>query len=145
VFEFAYICQNCHPDELGDGHIESVISIGREMHLAQLVVLEMSTPLQVGQAGEAVVVEWLKSKGYKILVWDTRSPGSSDIEAQHSSAHILVQVKSAILPNQPPSFSGDEEGNIKSRATKIGAEAYEARVQLDTSLKPVAEIKWRKL
>ena len=105
----------------------------------------MSTPFEIGQAGERIVVQWLRSKGYIIDRWDTQSPGSTDIEAHHSQAHILVQVKSAVYPNDPPHLSSDEERNIKSRATRIGAQAYEARVQLDSNLQLLGQIMWRKL
>lgn len=106
---------------------------------------EMATPIEIGQAGERIVVQWLRNYRFTIQGWDTQSPGSTDIEAESSKAHILVQVKSAADPNEPPSLSSDEERNIKSRATRIGAEAWEAQVQLNASLQLVGEIQWRKL
>lgn len=105
----------------------------------------MPTEVEIGQAGEHIVVQWLRDRGYSIDNWDTRAPGSTDIEAHHSTAKILVQVKSAVHPNEPSTLSSDEERNIKSRATRIGAIAYEARVQLNSNLQLIGEIKWRKL
>jgi len=106
----------------------------------------MATPFEIGQAGERIVVQGLKEAGYAIKRWDTQSPGSTDIEAATSKGHILlVQVKSAVHPNEPPSLSSDEERNIESRATRIGAEAWEARVQLNARLQLVGEMQWRKV
>jgi Holliday junction resolvase-like predicted endonuclease len=104
-----------------------------------------STEVEIGQAGEKIVVEWLKGKGYTIDVWDTQAPGSTDIEAHGTSAHLLVQVKSSVHPNEPASLSSDEERNIKSRATRIGAIAWEARVKLDSNLNLMGDIMWREL
>jgi len=98
----------------------------------------------VGRAGERAAVDKLKSLGWTITRWDTSSPGSTDIEAQSGSKRILVQVKSAVPPNEPPLLSAQEEANIKSRATRIGAEAWEAKVWLDNYLNPI-RIEWRKL
>ena len=101
------------------------------------------TAVDVGRAGEAVIVKELQAKGYTIIRWDTQSPGSSDIEA-NTGTHLLVQVKSAVSPNVAASLSSDEERNIKSRATRIGAQAWEARVQLDSGLRN-GTVSWRHL
>ncbi|MHA1228649.1 MAG: hypothetical protein ACTSPV_18140 [Candidatus Hodarchaeales archaeon] len=98
----------------------------------------------VGLAGEKAVVNWLNQKGWEITRWDTDAPGATDIEARSGNKKLLVQVKSAIYPNQPSSLSEEEERNIKSRATMKDAEAWEARVVLDRSLNPM-NIEWRKL
>ena len=105
----------------------------------------MPTEVEIGQAGEKIVVEWLKGKSYIIDRWDTQAPGSTDIEAHHTSAHLLVQVKSSVHPNEPASLSTEEERNIKSRATRIGAVAWEARLKLDSSLNLMGNIMWREL
>lgn len=101
-------------------------------------------PSDIGRAGEKAIVNYLKGKGWEITRWDTQAPGSTDIEACSGNKKLLVQVKSAIYPNQPASLSWEEEKNIKSRATRIGAEAWEARVLLNESLNPMG-VKWRKL
>jgi len=105
----------------------------------------VTTAVEVGQAGEGLVVDWLKAKGYRIDRWDTQSPGSTDIEASGTAKRLLVQVKSALAPNQPAVLSGDEIAKIKSRAGKVGAEAWQAQVQLDSQLRQAGEIKWAKL
>jgi len=106
----------------------------------------MATPFEIGQAAERIVVRWLKEAGYTIKRWDAQSPGSADIEAESSAGHILlVQAKSAVHPNEPPSLSTDEERKIESRAMRVGADAWETRVQLNASLQLIGEIQWRKL
>lgn len=106
----------------------------------------MATPFEIGQAGERIVVQWLKEAGYTIKKWDTESPGATDIEAESSKAHILLlQVKSAVHPNEPPFLSREEERQIESRATRIGAEAWEARVQLNARLHVIGSVQWRKV
>jgi Holliday junction resolvase-like predicted endonuclease len=105
----------------------------------------MVTPQEIGQAGERHAVEWLKRQGYRIDRWDTKSPGATDIDASNSKARILVQVKSAVAPGSPPALSGEDEKAIKARATKLSAEAWEARVTLSANLALSRAIEWRKL
>ena len=106
----------------------------------------MATPFEIGQAGERIVVQWVQEAGYTIKRWDTQSPGSTDIEAESSNGHVLlVQVKSAVHPNEPVCLPRDEERRIGVRATRILADAWEARLQLNASLELIGEIRWRKL
>jgi len=108
-------------------------------------VRKMPTAVEIGHAGEQFAVQALKREGWTVDVWNTQAPGSTDIEAHSGSSKILVQVKSAIPPNEPSGLSSDEERNIKSRATRINAKAYEARVYLNSNLTLKSEIKWRTL
>jgi len=103
----------------------------------------MATAVEIGSKGEHLVAAWLNGRGYMTNV-DTKAPGSTDIEA-NGPASILVQVKTAVLPNTPVSLSSDELRNIKSRATNTKREAWEARVQVDEKLNQVGEIQWKKL
>jgi hypothetical protein len=121
----------------------------------------MFTSFEIGQAGERIVAEWLHYRGYTRIKVDTRLPGSTDIDAQHvplmnslfpqlfvnqkNKARMFIQVKSAVYPNNPESLSSDEKRNITSRATKMGARAWEARVRLNSNLKLIGEIRWREL
>jgi len=91
-------------------------------------------PYIIGRVGERAVMNWLARKGWEITRWDTQAPGSTDIEAQSGNKKLLIQVKSAVYPNQPSSLSWAEKRNIKSRAARIGAEPWEARVLLDKNL-----------
>lgn len=90
----------------------------------------MVSAFEVGYTGESMVVQWLQDAGFTVPRWDTYSPGSTDIEAESSGKRLLIQVKSAVYPNEPSSLSREEETKIRSRAKRLGAEAWEARVQL---------------
>lgn len=110
----------------------------------------MSKPFEefyVKLAAERFAVAWLENKGFKIAKWDVSSPGSRDIEARSGSArpYLLVQVRTSIQPEDLPSLTSAEEENLKSRAARIEAEAWEARVHLDHSLQLVGKINWRKI
>ncbi|HUI30181.1 MAG TPA: hypothetical protein VLX91_08180 [Candidatus Acidoferrales bacterium] len=104
----------------------------------------MATSVEIGTAGESAAITELKSQNVIITKWDTKAPGSTDIEATKDGKKILVQVKSAVSPEEPAALSADEERNIKSRATRIGGIAFEAKVSLDKSLR-ATNISWRKL
>lgn len=54
---------------------------------------------QIGQYGEQHIAYWLRDNGYTTNQ-NTRLPGSTDIEADGKES-ILVQVKTAVTPNQP--------------------------------------------
>jgi uncharacterized membrane protein YcgQ (UPF0703/DUF1980 family) len=104
----------------------------------------MATTIQIENVGERLVANWLAQHGYSINI-DTRSLDSSDIEARGYNTSLLVQVKSASQPSTPEMLSSDDEGNIISRAARLGLQPWEARVQLDQQLRQVGDIKWRKL
>ena len=97
---------------------------------------------QIGQYGEQHVAAWLRQQGYTVNQ-NTKLPGSTDIQADGPKS-ILVQVKTAVPPNEPSYPSSDEIRNIKSRATNTNRSAYIARVKIDSEAKLVGEIKWTK-
>jgi hypothetical protein len=105
---------------------------------------QMASAFDIGRAGELLVVAWLANKGYSTNI-DTKGPGSTDIEARGTTASLLVQVKTAILPSLPDALSAVELRNITTRAARLGCQAWEARVQLDARLRPVGAIAWRQL
>ena len=104
----------------------------------------MVTSQEVGQAGEEIVALALVEKGYRTNV-DTKGPGSTDIEALGANATLLVQVKTALFPATPAGLSSNEERNIKSRASRLGFEAWEARLQVNQGLHLVGAIGWRRV
>lgn len=100
--------------------------------------------VDIGQAGEGIVADYLRNKGYSVEQ-NTRLPGSSDIEARGNPTSLLVQVKTSLHPNDPPFLGNDEVGNIRSRATRLGWEAWSARLQVNHQGYLVGEILWTKL
>jgi hypothetical protein len=106
--------------------------------------LRLSTATDIGRAGEGHVVNWLKAEKYSVK-WNTQAPGSTYIEAQSSSKRLLVQVKTAVYPNNPDRLSAEEERAILSRAAKLGAQAWEASVQVGSNLELIGNVKWRKI
>jgi hypothetical protein len=109
------------------------------------VRIEMATTTtEIGSAGERIVANALMDMRYQTNV-DTRLPGSTDIEAIQNGRKLLVQVKAAVWPSTPSSLSSEEKNNTESRATRLGCEPWEAKVQLDTSLRVVGNIEWRNL
>jgi Holliday junction resolvase-like predicted endonuclease len=104
----------------------------------------MPTQVEVGNAGERIAARELVAKGYRTNI-DTKAAGSTDIEARGTSINLLVQVKTAMTPNAPSGLSSDEERNIKARASGLGWQAWEARVQIDSRLAPVGTVVWRQL
>jgi len=77
---------------------------------------------------------------------DTKTPGSADIDASKGHRRVLIQVKSALTPNAPPGLSSAELRNLKSRASRIGAEAWLAQVNLSpANLARVGDINFTQL
>lgn len=104
-----------------------------------------ASAVKIGHTGESLVVTYLKAKGYRITSWDTQGPGATDIEASGTQATLLVQVKTAVWPNNPVGLNSQERQALASRASRKRAQAWEAKVTLDSSLRLVGEIAWRKL
>jgi Holliday junction resolvase-like predicted endonuclease len=91
---------------------------------------------EIGQAGEQAVVRQLRASGYRVSL-DTRGPGATDIVARGHGRLLLVQVKTAQAPSLPGGLSREEEQAIRSRATRLRAEPWEFRVQVNWWLEPV--------
>ena len=70
--------------------------------------------------------------------------GSANIEAHNKEGKILVQVLSAVT-DEPSDLSAKDQRNIKSRATRIGAIAWEAKVIVNTNLDIIGDIRLRQL
>lgn len=100
----------------------------------------MSKESETNHAGEYIVFQSLRSLGYTVDKWETHSPGSQAVEAHDEDVRLLLQVRSAVYPNDPPALTSSEERVIELRAVRIGAEAGEARVRLNESLDLKGEI-----
>ena len=106
--------------------------------------MRLSTAADIARAGERHAVDWLRAEGYSIK-WKTQTHGSTDIEAQSSSKRLLVQVKTAVYPTDADRLSAEEEEGITSRAERLGAQAWEARVQVSSSLDLIGNVLWRRI
>ena len=104
----------------------------------------MPTPHEIGKAGEGYTVEFFKGKGYAIDKWDTHTQGSANLEAHNKECKILVQVLSAVT-DEPSDLSAKDQRNIKARAKRIGAIAWEAKVIVNTNLDIISDIRLRQL
>ena len=104
----------------------------------------MLTSSDIGAAGEKIVSAALTNLGYSCYR-NTQQPGSTDIEARGQTKTLLVQVKTSLYPDHPADLSGEERRNITSRATRLGYEAWQAKVQINDDEELVGEIKWLKL
>ena len=98
--------------------------------------------------GEGIALRELLLKGFAIQKWNSPEelPESVDIEAIEpiTSKLQLIRVRSAVAPNIPEGLSSDLEGEMKIRAKNAGAEAWEAKVQLDSNLRQ-GTVSWRRL
>lgn len=98
----------------------------------------------ISNAGERIVAEALMRMGYQTNV-DTKPPDSTDMEATNEGKKILIQVNTTVMPGTPSPLSSEEERTLRARATRLGCEPWEAKVQVDTSLHLVGKIEWRNL
>lgn len=98
----------------------------------------MQKTIKIGVAGESAVIKDLTDHGFKIDFWNPEIPGLNKIEASKQKTKILVYVNVAVLPENPPCISKDDEHHLKSHANTIQAFAYEAKVQLDHLLNSTA-------
>ena len=104
----------------------------------------MPTPHEIKKAGEGYTVEFFKGKGFTIDKWDSHALGTANIEAHNKESKIRVQVISAIT-DEPSDISAKDERDIKERAKKVGAIAWEAKVILNTNLDIIGDIRLREL
>jgi Holliday junction resolvase-like predicted endonuclease len=102
------------------------------------------TPSGVGSAGEKHATDWLRANGWRCFN-NTRLPGATDIEANSGIRSILVQVKTAVLPDRPAGLSVEERKAIVARATRNGKEAWLAQLQVNRQGELVGRITWTEL
>jgi hypothetical protein len=92
--------------------------------------------------GERHTEERLVRIGYQCNR-NTLLPGSTEIDALGINNKLLVQVKTAVFPNEAADLSQQEKSGITSRASLLGREAWLARVQID-SRGALIHIRWTK-
>jgi len=99
-----------------------------------------------GTAGEEVVANLLRRDGWINVQVDTRGPGSTDVLAQRpNGGGILVQVKSAISPNEPSALGALEQHEIAVRANRLGYDAYAAAVTFSPLGLAAPTVQWQRL
>src|SRR5437867_5877855 len=76
------------------------------------------TRTEIGAAGEHAVITCLRACGYKILRWDTRAPGTTDLEVECCGRISLIQVKASVFPGVSDKLSRAGEDSIRARARR---------------------------
>ena len=103
------------------------------------------TTVEIGNAGESLVSQDLKQRGYTNIVQDTFQPGAVDVKADHTKGNVLIQVKTSVSPGQPADLSTEEKTKIKQRALNNKRTAYSAQLQINNSKQLVGQIKYTPL
>ena len=90
------------------------------------------TPVEIEYIGKAIATIDLERRGFawKQNRWIT---GSTDIEATKGAEGRLVQIRTAVHPQEPPGLSQEETQRIKSRSSQIGYEPWLAQITLKVS------------
>jgi len=101
-------------------------------------------PWEIGAAGERIVADTLRISGFVVTV-NTQLPGATDIDATKVGDHRLVQVKTSVAPEPPAALSPEEVRAIKSRASRLGATAWQARLMITPGGLPGSAIEWQQL
>ncbi|MBN8705433.1 MAG: hypothetical protein J0L62_06130 [Bacteroidetes bacterium] len=97
---------------------------------------------KIGAAGENAVLKDLTDHGFTTSLLKSTISEPAKIEANKQKTRIIVHVKVAVLPEKPHGVSQEEENKIIIYASRMGAIAYEAKVQLDHALNST-EINYR--
>jgi hypothetical protein len=104
----------------------------------------MNHRVDIGSRGVRIAAEWLSKNGYRARIIAV-SPGVTDIEAVSPQIKMLIQVRAAIHPNEPPTLTPEEIPPFQLRAQNKSFEPWEARIQFDTGHQLVGQIIWKKL
>jgi hypothetical protein len=105
----------------------------------------MNTPLDVIEASQKIVSEWLSSSSSSVVLMHTNIPNLAYIQVTTAKGIKLIQVLSSLYPNEPPMLSKQEENQLKQQAQILGAHSWEARLQLNNKGQLHGEIKWREV
>ena len=84
--------------------------------------------------GELAIVNDLTRQGWTDVKLNTRGLGAADIQAKNPEGQTqLFQLNTAAVPNSPEDLSASEKAAIKSKAKRLGAVAFEVKIQLDAN------------
>lgn len=88
-------------------------------------------PADIGAKGERLIVAAFRAKGCNVE-WNTAGPGATDIkvDGRERGERLLIQVKTAIAPNEPAEPTAEERAAIRARAKTLGYTALVAYVVL---------------
>jgi hypothetical protein len=106
-------------------------------------------PIDACRAAEQAVIDGLEQQGFAIAEWDKAAPGPTDLRAVKHGASgsedrkLLIQVRAAIFPEEPPSLTADEVKRLQSRCQQTGDEPWEVRAYLDGTYRVVGPPQWR--
>ncbi len=90
----------------------------------------MVATLEVEEAAEACVVAALRRLHLTVVQPASNAPGVVIIEAWKTTQHILLEVKAAVARDKPVDLTPQEKRDLRQRATRAGAEPWEAKVVL---------------
>ncbi len=74
----------------------------------------------IGRIGESWVVSHLAKLEFTIK-HDTKLQGPADIEAIKPEHHLLIQVKTALEPNEPADLTAEDAASLQVRAKALSA------------------------
>ncbi len=102
------------------------------------------TPIEIQYIGRALATIDLERLGF---VWEqNRSIADpTSIAATKGSEGRLIQVRTAVHPQEPLRLSQDETQRLKSKASQFGYEAWIAQITIDTGGKLAKTIIWAKV
>jgi hypothetical protein len=110
-----------------------------------LAALDMSlTPVEINYLGQAIAQFDLERQGF-VWKWNTSIPGSTDIEATKGSEGRLVQVRTAVHPQEPRGLGQDETQRIKAKASQMGYEPWLVQITIKEGDSAAKTIIWTKL
>jgi hypothetical protein len=102
----------------------------------------------IGGYGERHAAACLAEQGWSCHR-NTQQPGATDIMGTATSngatVRVLVQVKTAVVPNQPAGLSADERRAITARAANLNGFAWLAQVQINAQGQLVGQIHWSRV
>lgn len=105
----------------------------------------MQTSRRMGNMGGSIIAWFLRRKGYAVSQWGTGSEGATDIKASRGNRNVLVQVRTSCFPAGPDSAPREETNRVLLRAAWIGAEAWQANLQMFRNGTLVPPIQWRRV